>query len=71
MEVAEMTTETRQQTDINDLLLCMSGLVRARELLEHRDANDLEFRATDARIEQLHWQLARIMQAEQNLQHAA
>lgn len=71
MEVTELTTKTERQAHIDDLLLGMSGLVRARELLEPRGANDLEFQAANARIEQLHWQLARVVQAEESLQPAA
>ncbi len=66
-----MTTTTERQAQINDLLLGMTGLVRAPELLEPRNANDLEFQTTNARIEQMHWQLAQIMQADHKLQHAA
>lgn len=66
-----MTTKTERQAYINDLLLRLSGLVRARELLEYRDASDAELVETDAQIEQLHWQLARIVQANQRLERAA
>ena len=66
-----MTTKTERQAYISDLLLRLSGLVRARQLLEYRDATDAEFVETDAQIEQLHWQLARIVQANQRLERAA
>ena len=66
-----MTTKTERETHIDDLLLHLAGLVRARELLDYRDASDVEFQAADTEIERLHWQLARIVQANERLGRAA
>ena len=66
-----MTTKTERETHIDDLLLRLAGLVRARELLDYRDVSDVEFQAADTQIERLHWQLARIVQANQRLDRAA
>lgn len=66
-----MTTETERQAYIDELLTRLGGLVRARELRECHDANNPAFRTAEVQIEELHWQLARIVQADQRLQHAA
>lgn len=65
-----MTTKTQQQAHINNLLLRITGLVRARNL-QQRDPNEAELEQRTAELNRLHWQLARIVQANQSLDRAA
>jgi hypothetical protein len=67
----QLAATTRQQALINDLLLRITGLVRARNLLQQRDANEAELEETRAEIGRLQWRLARIVQGEQSRQRAA
>ena len=66
-----MTTKTQQQAHIDNLLLRITGLVRARNLLQQRDANEAELEENSAELNRLHWQLARIVQANHTLDRAA
>jgi hypothetical protein len=68
---AEMATTSQQQAQINDLLLRITGLVRARKLLQQRDANEARLEETSAEIGRMQWRLARIVQKEQSHQRAA
>lgn len=54
----EMPTPTHQQTLIDDLLVRITGLVRARDL-QRRNANETDL---TAEIGRLQWRLARIVQ---------
>jgi hypothetical protein len=63
---AEMATTSQQQAQINDLLLHITGLVRARELLQQRGANNAELEETSAEVSRLLWRLARIVQREES-----
>ncbi len=71
LEVTEMTTTTERQAHIDELLTRLTQLVRSRELLESRDPKDRTLQATSAQIEQLHWELARTVQADQRLAQVA
>jgi hypothetical protein len=63
-----MTSE--RQAHIDDLLERITRLVRDRRLIEACDPTDPDVEETNAKIEQLHWQLARTVQANQRLGRA-
>ncbi len=68
---ATMATTIRHQAQIDELLLRITGLVRARERLQQRDANEAELEEASAEIGKLQWRLARAVQAEQEDRRAA
>jgi hypothetical protein len=60
----EMATATHQQALIDDLLVRITGLVRARNFLQQRDANEADLSAEIARLQ---WRLARIVRKKQRI----
>ncbi len=60
----EMATPTHQQALIDNLLARITGLVRARNLLQQRDANEA---GLTAEIGRLQWRLARIVRENQRI----
>ena len=53
----------RGSPEINELLLRINRLVRARELLRKSGAGPAELQAKTAEIDRLHWRLAHVVRS--------